>query len=241
MVGKYPLVAIDTFPWCAILKVQRKNKSPVGDILKNPYKHQWRSPRKGCRHFVYKNMIAPEFLIIPYQLIADENIQPLDERVYGVIYWLTKLKGEKCIASNPTLAELARATSKSLQRSLLRLEKEQYIYRKYKDETRKIRQEIIPLIVFTRVSSVSDTRKNVPPVGYKVPPVGGTPIELKVPPVGDQKKSSNKNSKEERSSSKKPYYSGLEVRVAQGKMWVIPKDGGQWLEFAGEKKDIIYK
>ena len=53
------------------------------------------------------------------------------------------------------------------------------------------------------------------------------------------------NSKEthrkESTSKKKPYYDDLEVREAQGKTWVIPKDGGQWLEFAGEKEDIIYK
>jgi len=40
------------------------------------------------------------------------------------------------------------------------------------------------------------------------------------------------------SSSKKMYYDGLEVRKAQNKLWVIPKDGGKWLEFAGNEKDI---
>jgi hypothetical protein len=40
---------------------------------------------------------------------------------------------------------------------------------------------------------------------------------------------------------KKPYFKGNEMRKAQGKWWIIPKEGGQWLEFAGSEKDIIYK
>ena len=45
------------------------------------------------------------------------------------------------------------------------------------------------------------------------------------------------------SSSKKlkPYFRGKEMRKAQGKWWVLPKDGGQWLEFAGEEKNINWK
>jgi hypothetical protein len=138
-------------------------------------------------------MTPPEFLIIPYQLIQDEEIHSLDERVYGVIYWLTKLKGEKCIASNPTLAELCKTTPSSLQNSLLRLERGNYILRTFKDEARKVRTEIIPLIVFTRVSLGSDSKVKVSPVGDRVSPVGDTQVS----PVGDQKKSIyNKSNKE---------------------------------------------
>ena len=59
-----------------------------------------------------------------------------------------------------------------------------------------------------------------------------------------KQKQKQKPNKEENSISsfKKPYYkkTGEEMRFFQGRWWVIPKLGGQWLEFAGEKKDIKY-
>ena len=42
-------------------------------------------------------------------------------------------------------------------------------------------------------------------------------------------------------SLKKPYFKGNEMRKAQGKWWVLPKEGGQWLEFVGSEEDIVYK
>jgi hypothetical protein len=47
--------------------------------------------------------------------------------------------------------------------------------------------------------------------------------------------------KEERSSFKKnPTYKGLEMRFSKNKWWVLPKDGGDWLEFAGRESEIEY-
>ena len=39
----------------------------------------------------------------------------------------------------------------------------------------------------------------------------------------------------------KPYFRGMEMRKKDGKLWVIPKEGGKWLEFDGDSKDITYK
>ena len=39
----------------------------------------------------------------------------------------------------------------------------------------------------------------------------------------------------------KPYYRGDEMRWFKEKWWVIPKDGGDWLEFAGKEEDIKWK
>ncbi len=51
-----------------------------------------------------------------------------------------------------------------------------------------------------------------------------------------------KNTNREISSSKKKaYFRGEEMRWSQNKWWVIPKEGGSWLEFAGEKKDIEWR
>jgi len=54
----------------------------------------------------------------------------------------------------------------------------------------------------------------------------------------------NKKKKRDASSFKKklkPYYDGLPMRKSQGKLWVIPDDGGPWLEFVGPEKDIEWK
>jgi len=52
----------------------------------------------------------------------------------------------------------------------------------------------------------------------------------------------NKNYKKNLSSSKKkPFFRGMEMRKAQNKWWVLPKDGSAWLEFAGKEKEIEWK
>jgi DNA-binding HxlR family transcriptional regulator len=108
-------------------------------------------------------MNPPDFLIIPYQLLNDESIGLLEERLYGVIYWLTRLRNEKCTASNGTLAELCKTTPHTIQDALTKLESKGYITRRFKDSSNRVRTEIIPLISFQvsavadRVSAVADT------------------------------------------------------------------------------------
>jgi len=100
----------------------------------------------------------PDFIIIPHQLILDENLQPLDRILYGVIYWLVHLKGEKCTASNPTLKELCGAkNSLTIANSLVRLERRGYILRRFFDDKKRQRKEIIPLVRFIGVSLNNDT------------------------------------------------------------------------------------
>lgn len=123
----------------------------------------------------------PDFLVTPYQLVEDQNIKPLDERVYSVVYYFSKMRGEKCTASNDTLATICKSTPKSVQKSLLNLEKHGYIMRTYKDAQRKKRDEIMPLLSMNKVSPTGDTPKAVPPTSDTVPPTGGT----NVPPTGD--------------------------------------------------------
>jgi len=102
----------------------------------------------------------PEFVIIPRQLIEDKKISLVDERLYGLIYWFTKLKNERCTASNETLAGLLKSTPGTIANSLIRLEKGGYIQRFFKDKKKKNRIEIEPLIVFSRVSPSSESRIN---------------------------------------------------------------------------------
>jgi hypothetical protein len=53
--------------------------------------------------------------------------------------------------------------------------------------------------------------------------------------------SNNTNKEYSSSGKKKPYFRGEEMRWYQDKWWVIPEEGGQWLEFAGEKNEIDWK
>jgi len=50
--------------------------------------------------------------------------------------------------------------------------------------------------------------------------------------------------KKETSSSfkkKKPYFRGEEMRKSKDKWWVLPENGGEWLEFAGEENEIVWE
>ena len=113
-----------------------------------------------------KKFIPPDFIIVPYQLIIDDKITPIDRDVYGLVYWLTKLKGERCIASNLFIAQALHISAKSVQNSLTRLQQYGYIHRTFKDESRRVREEIIPLIVLSKVSLNKDT--GIPNQGYDV-------------------------------------------------------------------------
>ena len=74
----------------------------------------------------------------------------LDAVVYGYIYWLTRLKNERCTAGNETLAELASTTPLTIGQCLVHLDKAGFIQRIFKDNNpHSDRIEIIPLLVVT--------------------------------------------------------------------------------------------
>ena len=47
--------------------------------------------------------------------------------------------------------------------------------------------------------------------------------------------------KNDSSFRKKAYYKGDEMRFSQNKWWVLPKGGGDWLEYAGSLNEIEWK
>ena len=95
-----------------------------------------------------KTKIIPEFLNIPYSLIIDDKLSPLDLKVYGIVLWFrntTKLK--KCFVKNITIALLLsskerKITENSIQISLSRLEKNKYIKKSYTNKQKTHRKEI---------------------------------------------------------------------------------------------------
>lgn len=91
-------------------------------------------------------MELPDFLVIPRILIADTSLQPLDREIYGIIYWYSKLKLQKCVASNKKIAEMLNSHPKSIGCSLTRLTKSGYITVVL--DSNHHRTEIIPRISF---------------------------------------------------------------------------------------------
>ena len=124
----------------------------------------------------------PDFLQIPWLLIQDQEVKPLDEKVYGFIYWLTCLKGEHCTASNNYIAVALGCTATSVQNALTNLERRGYIARTYTKDDKRNRTEIIPLVRYAKVSLNNDT----------VSLNNDTQVSLN----NDQKKKSNKEEKQ---------------------------------------------
>lgn len=175
-----------------------------------------------------KDVNKPEFFPLFTELIGNPELQPLDAIVYGCIYWLTKLKNERCTASNSYLAALSGCTPHSIQNSLTRLEKYGAISRRYKDDEAKVRDEIIPLIVVKKVSLNEDRVSSDEDTRYPQVRTGVSSGE-------DQNKKSKKeeirrvaSAKPKRTELKFPnaWYQTVEVayRVAKGQI-ILNNDG----------------
>lgn len=94
---------------------------------------------------------APDFIQIPNQVFMDRELSGTDMLVYGLVYWYTKLKNEKCYASNQTFADILGVRSNKISESLGRLQKSGYIKMRYSDDAKRNREEIIPLVVYRTI------------------------------------------------------------------------------------------
>ncbi len=103
-----------------------------------------------------KKEFNPDFLIIPFKLVADDKLQPVDLKVFGIIYWYERLKDGKCTASNESIAKQAHVSEGTVANSLIRLEERKYIKRVFKDKEKARRTEIITNISFKGGSSDSE-------------------------------------------------------------------------------------
>lgn len=96
-------------------------------------------------------MMKPDFLIIPYEIHACEDLRQCDSVVYAVAYWFEKMKDGKCIASNATLAEIANVSERSIGGSLERLENNGFIKRIFRRNGKDIKRvEIKTLVAYTK-------------------------------------------------------------------------------------------
>ena len=72
----------------------------------------------------------------------------------------------------------------------------------------------------------------------------GYPIDRVSRAIIYSNRDSNSNTNKNRDTSsfkKKPYFRGEEMRKKGGRWFVIPKEGGAWLEFAGKESEIEWK
>lgn len=110
-----------------------------------------------------KNIQLPDFLIIPSQLVIDNELRPTDLLIYGIIYWFAKLKLEKCILSNRSFCQLLNVSERAVQYGLQRMSDKGYIECVYADPDKRVRKELIPLVTYAQMN-VLEVNKNAPPL-----------------------------------------------------------------------------
>lgn len=91
---------------------------------------------------------APDFIQIPKDVFMERDLSMVDMMTYGLVYWYSKLKNEKCFASNGAFAEILGVTPNKISESLRRLYKKGFIKIVYADKEKRTRVEIIPLVVY---------------------------------------------------------------------------------------------
>jgi DNA-binding Lrp family transcriptional regulator len=100
----------------------------------------------------------PDILLIPGTIAFDAELQPLDAKVYGIVYWLEHLKDGRCYASNSTIAEVAGSSASGVANSLNRLRDRGYIHCSYDDKNQ-------------RTGIVTLVRMSKTPYSNEVPPL----------------------------------------------------------------------
>lgn len=106
------------------------------------------------------------YIQTPMVIIHNENTNPIDYIVYGIIYAFGR--GDNiCRASNKKIAETAGCSVSAVRHSLKRLEQQEYIARVYKTNKQKQRQRIRPMVVYKKTTGGT----NEPGVGTEKPPL----------------------------------------------------------------------
>lgn len=128
-------------------------------------------------------LFIPDFIVIPYQLLTDRELETMDKHLYGMIYWFENMKDGECRASNQTLASLLYTTTRVVQNSLNTLEKRGYIEREYKDAAKRNRTRIHGTVSYKKhVSPTGDRQKTNAPQVTRERPIG----DRHESPIGDQ-------------------------------------------------------
>ena len=100
----------------------------------------------------------PDFLYTPGIVAFDNDLQPLDSKVYSVIFWLERLRDGRCFASNKTIAKLTNSSSSGVANSLVRLRNKGYIVAIYGEDSQR---KEIKTLVFNTVNPYSNEEGGV--------------------------------------------------------------------------------
>ena len=98
-------------------------------------------------------IIPPDYIQIPYQIIIDKDLTPADKFIYGSIYWFTRMRGDRCFASNSAIGAIVGVSAGATKRAINKLDESKYILRLFADVGRRHRTEIIPLVSMQKTSS----------------------------------------------------------------------------------------
>jgi hypothetical protein len=105
-------------------------------------------------------VFIPDYIQIPTIVLMDEELEPNDFLTYGAVYWYYRLNDNTndqiCKASNERLGKIVGISEGAVANSLTRLEKQGHIQRVFKDDARKHRLEIIPLVVYAKVARFTE-------------------------------------------------------------------------------------
>lgn len=181
-----------------------------------------------------KQIKNPDFLQIPHQVYTNRTLSAIDMLVYGLVYWYTHLKGEKCFASNQTFADILGVNIRKISESLARLGEAGCINVIYSDNTKKHREEIIPLVVYTK--------KSHSPIGLSDSPNGPSVMvrldQVDSPNGPQNKKNEKEGSLREAKAPDKPvvkkypneWYQDVETAYRFAKGQIIQNDDGSFTE-----------
>lgn len=123
-------------------------------------------------------MELPDFLLIPCILLKDKEIKALDGHIFGLIYWCSKLRLQKCIISNKAIAEIFSVQPESVQNSITRLSHKGYIQTTYNHKTHQ--RELIPLIVFSIKESTTSINDVLTPSSLSTPSINDVAPHLQM-------------------------------------------------------------
>lgn len=104
-----------------------------------------------------KPTFVPEYYNIPGIVMHDATLQPLDIKVYGVVFWFERLKDGRCFASNQTIGKVCGSSASGVANSLARLRDAGYIFCEYEKDQRKS----IRTLVYNTVNPYSNEEGGV--------------------------------------------------------------------------------
>lgn len=82
--------------------------------------------------------VTPDFFLIPAPVMLDPELQPLDAKVFAVVYWFERMKDGYCRASNGTIAKILSSNSNSVNNSLARLRSQGHVHCEYDHNNHRI-------------------------------------------------------------------------------------------------------